>query len=450
MEVGPTWMVTGSADEEVRVWCITKRTERSYRVDTTLRLVGHNTQVTCVRYGKLEVVSGDMLGRAFVWWLETGEVLRKCQIHRGPIKCMQFDATRIVSGGVDCTVCITDIGSGQVLQSLRGHHGPVLAVAFDTERIISACVDNSVKYWTWGKKMGAQNKIHILDRGQTLVDIAKIYKMKVQDIVTWNGISDLRQCYTGMSLIVAKGDPNKPTPAEASLIERERRKKIQMTHSQKNYVGIIDEHNKFPKYNRMRMLTVKNDHTSLGNRLFDKAKHDTEVFPDAYDTYTDFRSLGSRIMARTDYRMDCTAPPIIVSADNEEEWGSVANALGLAMIDLFVELQAYEIAMEQLSYITETKSFGGRIRSHMTGVEVTHLTPVRASTKKQGVTTSSSKSTTTSKKSIHTNSNSDEQQLGEGLPIVLPTMIDGLGEGGLGLATVHEGREDYGTAVQSS
>ena len=98
------------------MWSITHRSEKSVSIETSMRLIGHQVPVTCVRYGKLEVVSGDSLGRIFLWWLETGEVLRQCSVHKGPVRCMQFDATRIVSGGMDSMVCITDIGSGEVLQ----------------------------------------------------------------------------------------------------------------------------------------------------------------------------------------------------------------------------------------------------------------------------------------------------------------------------------------------
>ena len=83
MEFGGTWLVTGSADEEIRLWDIKKKSQFSVTAKTRLRLIGHEVAVTCVRYGKLEIVSGDTLGRIFVWWVETGEVLRKIQVHKG-------------------------------------------------------------------------------------------------------------------------------------------------------------------------------------------------------------------------------------------------------------------------------------------------------------------------------------------------------------------------------
>lgn len=50
------WMATCSADEDVRVWSVKQKTKATLLVDTTLRLQGHDTAVTCVRYSKLEVM----------------------------------------------------------------------------------------------------------------------------------------------------------------------------------------------------------------------------------------------------------------------------------------------------------------------------------------------------------------------------------------------------------
>lgn len=82
IELGPTWMVTGSADEEVRVWSITKSKLEFAppKVESVQRLVGHEVAVTAVRYGKLEVISGDVIGRIFIWWTKTGEILRQCKV----------------------------------------------------------------------------------------------------------------------------------------------------------------------------------------------------------------------------------------------------------------------------------------------------------------------------------------------------------------------------------
>ena len=73
-------------------------------------------------------MSGDVLGRIFLWWTAVGPsedpyVLYKIVAHSGPVKTMQFDAIYIVSGGADGAVCITDIATGEVMQTIRAHMG---------------------------------------------------------------------------------------------------------------------------------------------------------------------------------------------------------------------------------------------------------------------------------------------------------------------------------------
>jgi WD40 repeat protein len=87
-EIGATWMVTGSMDTEVIVWKIAKKMRKkhvssavrkaltteeaimashanvSIAADCQYRLKGHGAAVTCVRYGSLEVLSGDILVRS--------------------------------------------------------------------------------------------------------------------------------------------------------------------------------------------------------------------------------------------------------------------------------------------------------------------------------------------------------------------------------------------------
>ena len=51
--------------------------------------------VTCVRYGELEIMSGDNLGRIFMWWMATGNkppyIIHKINVHTGPVRCMQVN-----------------------------------------------------------------------------------------------------------------------------------------------------------------------------------------------------------------------------------------------------------------------------------------------------------------------------------------------------------------------
>jgi len=63
-----------------------------------------------------------------------------------------------------------------VLQTLRGHSLQVIALAFDSERIISISGDNTVRYWQWGQQTAPSDKVHVLDKGETLLSVAKRYR----------------------------------------------------------------------------------------------------------------------------------------------------------------------------------------------------------------------------------------------------------------------------------
>jgi len=80
LEFGLTWLLTGSADEEIRLWDVKQKSHNHVIATSKLRLVGHEVAVSAVRYGKLEIVSGDILGRIFIWLVETGAILRQIQV----------------------------------------------------------------------------------------------------------------------------------------------------------------------------------------------------------------------------------------------------------------------------------------------------------------------------------------------------------------------------------
>ncbi len=100
---------------------------------------------------------------------------------------------------MDNIVAITDIATGEVLQKLHGHTGHVLALAFDSERILSAGGDNTVRYWQWGKKSGPTDKYHVLDKGETLLAVSKLHGLTLEELMRWNGVTEMKQTYTGES-----------------------------------------------------------------------------------------------------------------------------------------------------------------------------------------------------------------------------------------------------------
>ena len=370
IKLGGDWMVTVSQDEEVRVWDVIRKSKHTIVAETQARLEGHECPVTCAQYGKLELVTGDALGRIFVWWLRTHEVIRKCQVHKGAVKCMQFDALHIVSGGVDKCVCITDIATGEVLNTLRGHNGHILQLAFDTERIITVAGDNRLLYWRLGAKQGPQDKYHMLNKGETLIALAKLYHCKVEEMMRWNGIREMRQCYPGMKLLVHKGDPDVPTEAEAFAIEQERRRLELAEFTVNKFKKDPTLDSTVPTYDRVKRLATDIDPHSMSNRMFGRAKRENELFPDTQDPNMDHHSLAARMHHRdleVEHGSTALRPRYFIMEDNEDEWGHIADTLVRTMIDMFVEYDCYDLIIEQRSQLREKASVIGRIHSFEEG-----------------------------------------------------------------------------------
>ena len=95
-------MVSGSADQTVRVWDL--QTSLS-----TLVLEGHGHPVMGVHLttDMQWVVSSD--GKTIlVWDFETGELTRTLQGHEKQINTLHMAGTNIVSGAADCTLRVWD------------------------------------------------------------------------------------------------------------------------------------------------------------------------------------------------------------------------------------------------------------------------------------------------------------------------------------------------------
>ncbi|CAM9298856.1 unnamed protein product [Phaeothamnion confervicola] len=250
---GPWGIVSGCASGEVRLWKAVAADENRGRgsgsnsggggggggggfggssdaavsaLRCTQRFIGHPNAATTVRYGALEVASGHRDGTIIVWWTASGAAMRTVKVHDGPVRQLQFDATKVLSCGRDGVVAVTDLTTGEPLMSLRGHGGAVLALAFDTHKAISGSDDGTLRLWSFGAGGGKADKYHVLDKGDNLALVAKKYRATTQNLLLWNGIRDPRQVGPGSRLIVQKGDPTKPTEAEAAMLRREEKAKL--------------------------------------------------------------------------------------------------------------------------------------------------------------------------------------------------------------------------------
>ncbi|GBG34986.1 F-box/WD repeat-containing protein 7 [Hondaea fermentalgiana] len=203
-------MATAGPDLEVRVW--------PYALDPGAgsdpkangkRFIGHDCPISCVILSATELISGGEDGRIFIWDVASVTRLHICVGHNAPIRSLQADATKLVSASLDATICVFDVSSGNRLLTLRGHEDKILAMQFDSWRILSASTDGTMRYWFWsGDKnevLPTQDKLHVLQKGETLASLEKLYGVPTKKLMLWNNLKDVgRTLYVGMRLIVQK------------------------------------------------------------------------------------------------------------------------------------------------------------------------------------------------------------------------------------------------------
>jgi LysM repeat protein len=249
----------------------------------------------------------------------------------------------------------------------------------------------------------------VLDRGETLIKIAKQYEITINDLMRWNGINDVRQCYPGMKLIVKKAYPEQLTKAELALQQRDQRieaaSKLAKTgkknnnNNNKSTLGLSssslsDIGDRLKDYNRVQKNATDIDSYSLGNRMFYRDKKNIELFPDKIDPNLDPYSISSRLKLNEDKKghvqrmlkggLDQSIenandyedreayewavktgskirPRFIISSVNEATWGHVADSLAMVMLNMLVEYESYSVVLEQKRQLRSKISLIGRI-----------------------------------------------------------------------------------------
>ncbi|TFK18305.1 hypothetical protein FA15DRAFT_675382 [Coprinopsis marcescibilis] len=142
-----TRIVSGSADDSVRVWDASTG-------EMLKKLGGHTSSVSSVGFSRdgTRIVSGSHDKSVRVWDASTGEMLKELEGHTNWVWSVGFsrDGTRIVSGSGDKSVRVWDASTGEMLKELEGHTNSVSSVGFssDRTRIISGSYDRSVRVWT--------------------------------------------------------------------------------------------------------------------------------------------------------------------------------------------------------------------------------------------------------------------------------------------------------------
>ena len=85
-----------------------------------------------------------------VWDVETGQVLRKLEGHKGRVLSVAIspDARQVLTGG-DTSVILWDASDGKIIRRLTGHTGLLARVSFlpDGKRAVSGSFDKTIRLW---------------------------------------------------------------------------------------------------------------------------------------------------------------------------------------------------------------------------------------------------------------------------------------------------------------
>lgn len=202
----------------------------------------------------------------------------------------------------------------------------------------------------------------MLDPAESLVQVAKRYDLKVPELMKWNGITEMKQVYPGMKLIVQKGNPGEPSEAEAIVIEKERRRLELQSFADRRLKKM--DLGQAKKYDRVHRMAMDLDKHSLGNRMYAEDKKKRELFTDKIDVNRDNYNLASRLHPIDQSHLDGKAPRFFFSEANIDEWGTLSDYLAQTMLDMLVEYESYDIVKEQKRMLRNTESVIGRIHKY--------------------------------------------------------------------------------------
>ena len=201
-----SWCSSGDIHGEIFLWKLEKETDK--KLSRKLRLQESNKiKVTVIKSSQLELICGDAEGVITIYWLESGEVLRKEKIHQKRITDLQFDATTLVSCSTDMYIKVIDITTCQVLQTIMAHGSPI-SICYDRMFLLSLEADGTLKQWFWQSQYEHEqvDKYHNFAEGDSLEKISIQYGVRIKDLLDWNRKRDLKNLHPGQKLIVMRGN----------------------------------------------------------------------------------------------------------------------------------------------------------------------------------------------------------------------------------------------------
>ena len=188
METEAKFIISGSVDKEIRIWCM--ETERSinqinvgqtvqclkvlnenelivglgkgglrvYNLETkkhitTQKAECHNLAVNWIEILKntqIATASNDCTIKIWSKFSENLACARTLEGHTGGVRCMKSFLDKIISCSADKTIKIWKFETGECLKTLEGHMSAVCSIDFKDNKILSGSEDCTIKIWDIG------------------------------------------------------------------------------------------------------------------------------------------------------------------------------------------------------------------------------------------------------------------------------------------------------------
>lgn len=130
-DVSGNYLVSGSTDKTLRVWCLKSR--RCLHV-----MKGHTSTVRCLKVTTDDyVISGGRDSDIRVWKLN-GEFLHVLKSHKESVRCMDVSNNLLVTGSYDGLVILWDFKKGKKIKQLKTHMSRVYCVKISEKYIVSS------------------------------------------------------------------------------------------------------------------------------------------------------------------------------------------------------------------------------------------------------------------------------------------------------------------------
>ncbi len=153
-------IITGSRDNQLRVWRLPEPGSRRYiqtgppandsECPYFIRILsGHTSSVRSIAAHGDILVSGSYDSTVRVWRISTGEALHVLHGHTQRVYSVVLDTkrNRCISGSMDSLVKIWDLDTGACLHTLEGHALLVGLLDLRDEKLVSAAADSTLRVW---------------------------------------------------------------------------------------------------------------------------------------------------------------------------------------------------------------------------------------------------------------------------------------------------------------